>query len=109
MRRPASTLGGPVATPPRDVLPNLIDRGPCPLCDAQAEAIAIAFNDIPVVRCEACGFLHSGRVMTEHGLATYYADQVSNERLQRGQQVFAQASRAALEQLTPLPRIGQAL
>jgi SAM-dependent methyltransferase len=47
--------------------------------------------------------------MTDSALATYYADQVSNERLQRGQQVFAQASLAALKRLTPLPRLHRTL
>ena len=90
-------------------LPALVERGPCPLCAARDPVIAIAFNDVPLVRCGECGFLYSGRVMSEHELASYYAHQVSNERLKRGQQVFAQASLRALERLTTLSRIRRAL
>jgi SAM-dependent methyltransferase len=47
--------------------------------------------------------------MVTDDLAEYYAQQVSNPRLQRGQEVFAQASLAALERLTPLPRLREVL
>jgi len=47
--------------------------------------------------------------MTDEALATYYVEQVSNERLLQGQKVFAQASLAALERITPLPRLRSAL
>lgn len=47
--------------------------------------------------------------MTDEGLAVYYSDQVSNERLQQGQEVFAQAGLSALERLVPLPRLRHVL
>lgn len=90
-------------------LPTLIDRGTCALCGSESSTPAIDFKDIPIARCTSCGFLYSARVMTEEGLAAYYAEQVSNERLQQGQEVFAQASLAALERITPLPRLRRAL
>lgn len=90
-------------------LPALIDRGPCPLCGDESSSLAIEFREIPIARCASCGFLYSARVMTPQGLADYYAEQLPNRRLQQGQEVFARASLAALERMTPVPRLRHAL
>lgn len=89
--------------------PALVDRGACPLCGDESSTSEIAFVAIPIYRCQSCAFLYSGRIMTPDGLANYYAAQVSNERLQQGQEVYAHASLAALERITPLPVLRRAL
>lgn len=97
------------ATATNPPVPGLVERGGCPLCRDRRCKPEHSFKDVPVVRCTGCGFLYSSRVMSVAALAAYYANQITNERLQQGQEVFAQASVAALERITPLNRLTHVL
>lgn len=81
------------------------DRGPCPLCGGTAFSVVHDFDRVPVRRCSACGFIHSGRVMTAEGMKRYYADTFGSERHRQGQIVNAEVNIRALAKLMDLTKI----
>ena len=74
---------------------QFIERGPCPLCNCGSTSMHIDF-EIPVVKCDKCGFLFSSKVFDEATSASYYGDQFGDHRQMQGQIVNAQINAAAL-------------
>ncbi len=84
---------------------GLTERGPCPLCGTPDWAPFIGFADIPVVRCVACGFLYSHRLMNSDTLAEYYRQGFGSERHRQGQIINARINAWAIQRLVPLAGI----
>jgi 2-polyprenyl-3-methyl-5-hydroxy-6-metoxy-1,4-benzoquinol methylase len=79
--------------------PALESRLTCALCGGCDCETALAFRDIPVLRCRGCGFLFSGRVMPEKILARYYADHFASRRHRQGQQLNAEMNLHVLQKI----------
>jgi len=65
------------------------ERGGCPLCDCSDWTMHINFPDIPVVRCAACRFLYSQKVLSDPNITSSYANSPASERHRQGQIVNA--------------------
>lgn len=80
-----------------------IDRGPCPLCGGGEFVRVHDFDRVPVRRCAnaACGFLHSGRVMSAEGTRRYYQETFGSEFHRVGQAINAAVNALALRRLVP--------
>jgi SAM-dependent methyltransferase len=83
-------------------LPELIDRGACPLCAGAAFTLVHDFDRIPVRRCDTCGFVHSARVMTGAEAARYYAQDFGSPWHKQGQRINADVNMLALSRLVDL-------
>lgn len=81
---------------------RFVDRGGCPLCRARRSQTHMAFEEIPVVRCQDCGFLYSSRVFTAEALSAYYTQGFGGLRHQMGQSVNAAVNAALLPRLLHL-------
>lgn len=84
---------------------RLIDRGPCPLCASTKKHIHINFPHIPVMKCDACGFIHSGRVLPDDALAEYYQRSFGSRRHMEGQIVNAGVNILALPRILDMPKV----
>ena len=58
----------------------------------------------PILRCAACGFLQTGRVLSQDALARLYADGYGGLRQMQGQQINARVNTAALRRMGLLDR-----
>ncbi len=89
--------------------PNLAPRGACPMCRSTNSSVFLDFPEIPVVRCGACGFLYSGRVLAGDDLAAYYQDGFGSLRHRQGQRINAMINAMVLSRLVPLGDVSTAL
>jgi acetyltransferase-like isoleucine patch superfamily enzyme/2-polyprenyl-3-methyl-5-hydroxy-6-metoxy-1,4-benzoquinol methylase len=79
-------------------------RVQCALCAGFDCDTAIPFSDIPVLRCQACGFLYSGQVMPEKMRADYYRNDFASPRHLLGQQLNAGMNFHVLKKILNLSR-----
>lgn len=87
----------------------LVSRDRCPLCDSSSTAVWIAFPQIPVLKCESCGFKFSGRVLGEADLNAYYEGSFGGVRHMQGQLINSKVNSIALDRLLAGKRIATAL
>lgn len=80
-------------------------REMCALCGSKERSVHINFRDLPVMRCDRCGFLYSGKIMSEAGLRRYYEGSFGGERHLHGQAVNARMNAVALRYLVDLKNI----
>jgi 2-polyprenyl-3-methyl-5-hydroxy-6-metoxy-1,4-benzoquinol methylase len=85
--------------------PILLDRGVCPLCKSLNYLKHINFPDIPVFKCTDCGFIYSGKIMTQQGLELYYKDSFGSDKHLKGQIINAQVNMTILSRLLNLNKI----
>ena len=85
-----------------------VERGNCPLCGGRPVPY-LDFSNVPVVKCEECGFIHSGRLMSPKTADEYYSDHYGGCRHQQGQRVNAEINILALEKMVNLKKIGRFL
>jgi 2-polyprenyl-3-methyl-5-hydroxy-6-metoxy-1,4-benzoquinol methylase len=88
---------------------ELTSRGNCPLCDSARSSVHMDFPEIPVVKCAACGFIHSSRVLTGQSLTHYYENNFGSERQMQGQMVNASVNQVALGRLLDLRSVRRIL
>lgn len=88
---------------------SLEDRNSCPLCGEVERSVAIQFPEIPVVRCERCGFLYSSRILPGSNFDEYYSDHFGSERHRRGQIVNSVVNASIMERLLEFQQIGSLL
>ncbi len=81
---------------------SLVDRVACPLCKSTAYDSFISFPDIPVVRCKACGFLYSSKLMHTSELSRYYSEGFGSERHRKGQYINAVVNAVMIKRLLPI-------
>lgn len=67
----------------------LENRNNCPICEGDNTSIYINFPDIQILKCNHCGFLFSGKVMSENYLKLYYENNYGGQKHIRGQQINA--------------------
>lgn len=87
----------------------LVDRRVCPLCGGLEAVVHLSFPDIPVMKCVACGFMFSGKVLPDAELARYYADGFGGRRHEQGQMVNAAVNAAVLQRLLDLRGVSSVL
>lgn len=80
---------------------RFVRRAGCPLCGAQEQEIHIAFQDIPVLRCCACGFLYSEYLMSQEALAEYYRTDFGSQRHLQGQYINGRINADVIRRLMP--------
>ena len=81
------------------------ERLSCALCGSPERTVHRAFRDIPVVRCSACGFLYSSRMMSANTLEAYYRESFGSQRHLQGQIVNARTNAVALQRLLDLKEV----
>lgn len=81
---------------------RLHDRPHCPLCESSTARVHVAFPDIPVHRCDDCGFIYSGRTLGPDSLDAYYRSGFGSDRQLQGQKVNAGVNLAVLSRLVDL-------
>lgn len=74
-------------------------RGACPLCGSSDSIDHMPFSEIPVVRCQGCGFIHSSKVMTAEALDAYYSNNFGGTRHLQGQIVNARVNALVLSRV----------
>ncbi|MCA9283409.1 MAG: methyltransferase domain-containing protein [Phycisphaerales bacterium] len=84
---------------------RLIDRGPCPICGSSDKHVHIDFRDIPVMKCDSCGFIHSGRVLPDDAMAQYYERSFGSRRHMEGQIVNATVNILALPRVLDMSKV----
>lgn len=84
---------------------QFVERTGCPLCGASGRVVHIAFPEVPVVRCSACGFLYSERLMGGDQLLEYYRKGFGSERHRQGQYINARINAWAIRHLLPANKI----
>lgn len=84
--------------------PALELRDHCALCSSREKEVAIPFPDIPILRCQTCGFLYSGRVMPDGPRTAYYADHFGSRRHLLGQRLNAEMNFRVLQRISTLRR-----
>jgi SAM-dependent methyltransferase len=82
-----------------------IQRSTCALCGSDQRSVHRDFRDIPVVRCLACGFLYSSRIMPAESLRAYYAHNFGSLRHLQGQKVNARTNATVLQRLINLKAV----
>ncbi len=85
--------------------PLFVERGSCPLCNSINRKVHLPFAEIPVVRCNKCGFIYSSCVMSDEAMMFYYKNTFSGNRHIQGQRVNATINLAALERLLDLRKV----
>jgi 2-polyprenyl-3-methyl-5-hydroxy-6-metoxy-1,4-benzoquinol methylase len=78
---------------------NLEARPGCALCKSVNSTVHIPFTEIPVVRCAACGFIYSSKVMSDEALDTYYSNEFGGLRHLQGQIVNARVNAVVLNRI----------
>ncbi len=81
---------------------GFVPRGPCPLCKGEIFDAHMPFPDIPVRRCEACGFIHPAVVMSPGAMAQYYREVFHSPWHRQGQKLNSFVNEAALARLIDL-------
>ena len=94
---------------PHDAGVTLLDRGGCPICGCVEHKVHIPFPDIPVVQCDECDFIYSGKVLSDKDIASYYAGKFGSERHRQGQIINAQINGWVLGQLLDLSKVERML
>lgn len=89
----------PAEEPTSRAADRLVDRGPCPICASTRTHVHVDFPDIPVRQCDACGFIHSGRVLPDDASAEYYQRTFGSRRHMEGQIVNAGVNILALPRI----------
>jgi 2-polyprenyl-3-methyl-5-hydroxy-6-metoxy-1,4-benzoquinol methylase len=84
---------------------SLVDRTECPICGSHAHAVHVAFDEIPVVKCDDCEFMWSSKVIAEQEQKTYYEQKFGGQRPMRGQFVNARVNSWAIQKLANLSEI----
>ena len=88
---------------------SFTEREICPICNSDKKSIYIAFNQIPIVKCEECGFMYSKRVMDNNDLEEYYKNNFGSNRHFQGQRVNASVNLVALEKLIDFQNVSRYL
>lgn len=88
---------------------TLVDRGGCPLCQSLSREPHHDFRDIPVHRCQDCGFIFSSRVMRPELLSSYYSDGFGSQKQLSGQRINASVNYLALKELIDLHAVKRIL
>jgi 2-polyprenyl-3-methyl-5-hydroxy-6-metoxy-1,4-benzoquinol methylase len=84
---------------------NYLPRKICPLCSSSRQELYIPFTDIPIVRCLACGFIFSARVMANNVLEEYYQKSFGSERHRQGQLINAKTNAWAVGKILDIGSI----
>ena len=88
---------------------DLIERNRCPLCLCVDNTVHIPFPQIPVVRCDRCGFLFSRRIMSPEALGSYYKNDFASLRHLRGQIVNAEINIRIMTRLIDMSGVKEVL
>lgn len=81
---------------------GLVDRHTCPLCQRGDSHAFIGFPEIPVLKCQGCGFMFSGRVLSQQDMERHYEEDYGGELHRRGQIVNAGINSMVLGRLLDL-------
>lgn len=84
---------------------TLVDRPSCPLCRSDEAAVFIPFPEIPVLKCQSCGFMYSSKILSGEDLTKYYENGFGSQRHLQGQQVNSLVNSMALERLINVKEI----
>ncbi|MGH8556769.1 MAG: class I SAM-dependent methyltransferase, partial [Methylococcales bacterium] len=82
-----------------------LDRGGCPLCRSPHYSKHIDFPKVPVFKCADCGFIYSGKIMSQESLESYYKDSFGSDRHIKGQIINAKVNIAVVSRLLDLRKI----
>jgi 2-polyprenyl-3-methyl-5-hydroxy-6-metoxy-1,4-benzoquinol methylase len=77
----------------------LVDRNLCPMCGSERHRVHMAFAEIPVVKCAACDFMWSSKILPEDMLTAYYEKNFGGERQLQGQIVNSKVNAWAVGKL----------
>lgn len=87
----------------------LTKRTGCPLCDCTDWTMHIDFPDIPIVRCVACKFLYSQKVLSDPDINASYTNSPASERQRQGQIVNARNNAWMIDQLLGIATLASIL
>lgn len=104
---PSPTASLNVATPTGLLPTGFVARTRCPLCDADIARcpILVPFADIPVHRCEQCGFIFPTVVMSAEGARRYYREVFASPWHRQGQELNSYINEAALRKIPGFDRV----
>lgn len=75
---------------------NFIARGPCALCGSEDLNHTQSIDVFDHMKCQSCGFVQVGQIMSEDDLSRYYESGYSGDRLKFGQLINSQVNLSLL-------------